>query len=208
MYFSAKLRGWIYAKWQLIAQRNIPLSYQLPFRCRFIYFEIEFYSVLIFASAWCNILQKSIITPNIYFVVAFPYFMLYVYFKYGCTSDMVLLCICICYMCYEWQKWIIFQISHRILCLNVSDTSRKRKCCHCDEIFITGCTGSCYFDNFLCSWRCKCPQDDRIFCFSECNAFSMTSPEIDFDFIHDVKDQGKGLAEIWMTSDWRIYVGV
>ena len=27
----------------------------------------------------------------------------------------------------------------------------KQKCRHFDEIFITGCTGSCHFDNFQCS---------------------------------------------------------
>ena len=32
--------------------------------------------------------------------------------------------------------------------------SLKRKCRHFDEILITGCTGSCHFDNFQCSqWR-------------------------------------------------------
>ena len=29
--------------------------------------------------------------------------------------------------------------------------SLKQKCRHFDEIFITGCTGSCHFDNFQCS---------------------------------------------------------
>ena len=34
-------------------------------------------------------------------------------------------------------------------------SSLKRKCNNFDEIFITGCTGSCYFDNFQCSqwWK-------------------------------------------------------
>ena len=27
----------------------------------------------------------------------------------------------------------------------------KRKCCHFDEIFVTGCTESCHLDNFQCS---------------------------------------------------------
>ena len=30
----------------------------------------------------------------------------------------------------------------------------KRKCCHFEEISVTGCAGSCHFDNFRCSqWR-------------------------------------------------------
>ena len=29
--------------------------------------------------------------------------------------------------------------------------SRKQKCCHFDEVFITGCSGSCQNDNFQCS---------------------------------------------------------
>ena len=43
-----------------------------------------------------------------------------------------------------WQNSIVFQ-SH------LYPTSLKQKCRHFDEIFITGCTGSCHFDNFQCS---------------------------------------------------------
>ena len=39
----------------------------------------------------------------------------------------------------------------------------KRKCCYFDEIFVTGCTGSCHFDNLRCSQRWKCRQNDNIF---------------------------------------------
>ena len=37
----------------------------------------------------------------------------------------------------------------------------KRKCSHFDEIFITGCTESCHFDNFRCSqwWRFRQNED-------------------------------------------------
>ena len=44
-----------------------------------------------------------------------------------------------------------------------SNISLKRKCCHFDEIFITGCTESCQNDNFQCSqwWRFR--QRDDIF---------------------------------------------
>ena len=38
----------------------------------------------------------------------------------------------------------------------------KRKCCHFDEIFITGCTGSCQNDNFQCSQWWKFHQDNNI----------------------------------------------
>ena len=30
-------------------------------------------------------------------------------------------------------------------------TTLKRKCLHFDEIYITGCTGSCQYDNWKCS---------------------------------------------------------
>ena len=39
----------------------------------------------------------------------------------------------------------------------------KRKCLHFDEIFITGCTGSCQNDNFQCSQWLKFRQNDNIF---------------------------------------------
>ena len=38
----------------------------------------------------------------------------------------------------------------------------KRKCRHFDEIFITGCTGSCHFDNFQCSQWWKFHQNEDI----------------------------------------------
>ena len=41
--------------------------------------------------------------------------------------------------------------------------SLKRKCLHFDEIFITGCTGSCQNDNFQCSQWLKFRQIDDIF---------------------------------------------
>ena len=40
--------------------------------------------------------------------------------------------------------------------------SLKRKCCHFDEILITGCTGSCHFDNFQCSQWWKFHQNEDI----------------------------------------------
>ena len=42
-------------------------------------------------------------------------------------------------------------------------TSLKRKYCHFDEIFITGCTGSCQNDNFQCSQWWKFRQNGDIF---------------------------------------------
>ena len=41
-------------------------------------------------------------------------------------------------------------------------TTLKRKCRHFDEIFITGCTGSCHFDNFQCSQWWKFHQNEDI----------------------------------------------
>ena len=39
----------------------------------------------------------------------------------------------------------------------------KRKYCNFDEIFITGCTGSCHFDNFHCSQWCKFHQNGDLY---------------------------------------------
>ena len=44
----------------------------------------------------------------------------------------------------------------------------KRKCLHFDEIFITGCTGSCQNDNFQCSQWLKFRQNDDIFVSVRC----------------------------------------
>ena len=41
-------------------------------------------------------------------------------------------------------------------------TPLKRKCCHFDEIFITGCTGRCQNDNVRCSQWCKFRQNSDI----------------------------------------------
>ena len=41
-------------------------------------------------------------------------------------------------------------------------TTLKRKCRHFDEIFITGCTVSCHFDNFQCSQWWKFHQNEDI----------------------------------------------
>ena len=41
--------------------------------------------------------------------------------------------------------------------------SLKRKCRHFDEILITGCTGSCHFDNFQCSQWWKFHQNEDIY---------------------------------------------
>ena len=49
-------------------------------------------------------------------------------------------------------------LNHRLLW-----PSLKRKCCRFDEIFITGCTGSCQNDNFQCSQWWKFRQNDDIF---------------------------------------------
>ena len=42
-----------------------------------------------------------------------------------------------------------------------SVSALERKCCHFDEIFISGYTESCYFDNFRCSqwWRFRQNED-------------------------------------------------
>ena len=61
----------------------------------------------------------------------------------------------------------------------------KQKCCHFDEIFVTGCTESCHFDNFQCNqWR-RFHQNDDIFIsvHLECGIHrSESNPEGSFAF--------------------------
>ena len=45
-------------------------------------------------------------------------------------------------------------------CMGTPVSSRTRKCCHFDEIFITACTGSCQFDNPWCNRSRKVRQND------------------------------------------------
>ena len=47
----------------------------------------------------------------------------------------------------------------------------KRKSLHFDEMFITGCTGSCQNDNFQCSQWWKFRQNDDIFVSVHAHAF-------------------------------------
>ena len=51
----------------------------------------------------------------------------------------------------------------------------KRKCCHFDDILITGCTGSCHFDNFQCSQWWKFHQNEDIFVSVNSNEFMKKS---------------------------------
>ena len=55
----------------------------------------------------------------------------------------------------------IFLLAYSVLVIR--EPSLKRKCLHFDEIFITGCTGSCQNDNFQCSQWLKFRQNDDIF---------------------------------------------
>ena len=57
----------------------------------------------------------------------------------------------------------------------------KRKSLHFDEIFITGCTGSCQNDNFQCSQWLKLRQNDDI--FVSVNGTTITTSWRRFDVI-------------------------
>ena len=50
-----------------------------------------------------------------------------------------------------------------MLTITIMTTTLKRKCLHFDEIFVTGCTGSCQNDNFQCRQWLKFRQNDDIF---------------------------------------------
>ena len=61
-----------------------------------------------------------------------------------------------------WNWWR-FHPWFRQWLIASSVATLKRKCLHFDEIFITGCTGSCQNDNFQCSQWLKFRQNDDIF---------------------------------------------
>ena len=73
-----------------------------------------------------------------------------------------------------WTKLLTFIVSGNDLAPNIHLSlthiwvtslqwvTLKRKCRHFDEIFITGCTGSCHFDNFQCSQWWKFHQNEDI----------------------------------------------
>ena len=53
--------------------------------------------------------------------------------------------------CHYWQHILVYiDVIHYPYCKLKCSSSLKRKCHHFDEILITGCTGSCHFDN--CQW--------------------------------------------------------
>ena len=66
--------------------------------------------------------------------------------------------------------------------------SLKRKCRHFDEIFITGCTGSCHFDNSQCSQWWKFHQNDNI---------SVSVLSLSDVSVHFLENAWKGWPEIW-----------
>ena len=60
-------------------------------------------------------------------------------------------------------------IRRTIFCVQTSSAIHTIKCCHCDEILITGCTGSRHFGCLLCPysswllhWHCGNHHDDVI----------------------------------------------
>ena len=55
------------------------------------------------------------------------------------------------------------KVGHRKECFINLSVKIPWKYCHFDEIFITGCTGSCQNDNFQCSQCWKFHQNDYIF---------------------------------------------
>ena len=83
--------------------------------------------------------------------------------------------------------------------------SLKQKCCYFDEIFITGCTGSCHFDNFRCSQWWKFCQNDNIF-VSVLPAMlslvpSVTNVKADVD-----KNIWRHILTIWVNQWWKILI--
>ena len=84
--------------------------------------------------------------------------------------------------------WMVDKLYFGEICCAIpfvtEPTTLKRKCRHFDEIFITGCTGSCHFDNFQCSQWWKFHQNEDISvsvndllstsCLNSLSAFSST----------------------------------
>ena len=62
---------------------------------------------------------------------------------------------------FKIQKFSIMQMYLKMW--SAKCPSLKRKSLHFDEMFITGCTGSCQNDNFQCSQWWKFRQNDDIF---------------------------------------------
>ena len=65
---------------------------------------------------------------------------------------------------WNWECRHSFDISNSAAKVvpRINISTLKRKCRHFDEIFITGCTGSCHFDNFQCSQWWKFHQNEDI----------------------------------------------
>ena len=65
----------------------------------------------------------------------------------------------------HWLHWKLsfWQLSVQPVMKISSKWWHFRKCHHFDEIFVTGCTESCHFDNFRCSQWWKFHQNDDIF---------------------------------------------
>ena len=61
---------------------------------------------------------------------------------------------------YPRERNIVIIVMRLIQSQHLSYT--ERKCRHFDEILITGCTGSCHFDNFQCSQWWKFHQNEDI----------------------------------------------
>ena len=81
----------------------------------------------------------------------------------------------------------------------LSRTTLKRKCRHFDEILITGCTGSCHFDNFQCSQWWKFHQNEDI--SVSVNGLLPYAPYLNqrWLIINDI---------LWYSFKWNIYLNV
>ena len=90
----------------------------------------------------------------------------------------------------QWNKYSknYFNSFGNVICSKMAEAiliwlqSLKRKCRHFDEIFITGCTGSCHFDNFQCGQWWKFRQNYTIFVSVNVLRTSETRPRDVGDF--------------------------
>ena len=69
----------------------------------------------------------------------------------------------ICATCWTNSQITRFLCALKLMWSHCNGLTLKRKSLHFDEMFITGCTGSCQNDNFQCSQWWKFRQNDDIF---------------------------------------------
>ena len=110
------------------------------------------------------------------------------------------------------DTWYEVAATQQDCCRYTALQSLKRKCRHFDEILITGCTGSCHFDNFQCSQWWKFHQNEDISVSVMKSQRCQCVPkhkQLDCLFNRSFRQQQKKTWEycwIWNNTHWLIIV--